>query len=193
MIRGGSILRPYVRSACCGMVLLLLCRFTEAQEAAVPLAAVPSVLLKGVVRNRNLKLVNGKEIHIGVLYKDAPAEAELVVAAFTAVPKTGLLGYTVVAKAIVFTTTADLLKNVETLSGLYIHSSMLTGLSTALQVTRSKNIPSLGGSRVFVEQGGALGVYQNQGKPKLILNLKSCRSEGISLDPAISYIATVIK
>jgi hypothetical protein len=70
---------------------------------------------------------------------------------------------------------------------------MQAGLSAIQQVSRGKKVISLSGSRTFIDQGLALGVYMKKRKPRLIINDRAGKIEGLDLSPAILLVATVIK
>ena len=181
-----------------GILLVLLPALISSQEAPIPLAEQSAILLKGLMRNRSLANSKGQTIHIGVLYKSidgAAAEASQIGAAFAEAGKDGAAKFAISAEPIQFESMIQLIKLLDTarFNGIYIHTSMLSGLSTVLQVTRGKKIASLGGSRAFVERGVSLGVYRKNNKPRLILNLQTCRIEGLDFDPSIALISTVLK
>ena len=57
----------------------------------------------------------------------------------------------------------------------------------------------IGGSRSqrgngeLVKQGLAMGVYLDKGSPRLIINRRAAKIEGLDLVPAIDFSATTIK
>lgn len=68
---------------------------------------------------------------------------------------------------------------------LYIDVSARGALSSLQQVTR--------GNGELVKQGLAMGVYLDKGSPRLIINRRAAKIEGLDLVPAIELIATTIK
>ena len=76
---------------------------------------------------------------------------------------------------------------------LYLDVSARGALSSLQQVTRGKKLLSLGGNGEMVKQGLAMGVYLDKGSPRLIINRRAAKIEGLDLVPAIELIATTIK
>ena len=60
-------------------------------------------------------------------------------------------------------------------------------------MTRGKKLLSLGGNGELVKQGLAMGVSLDKGSPRLIINRRAAKIEGLDLVPAIELIATTIK
>jgi hypothetical protein len=60
-------------------------------------------------------------------------------------------------------------------------------------VTRGRKLLSLGGNHDLVKQGLSMGVYLKKGVPRLIINQRAAKVEGLDLAPAIRLIATTIK
>ena len=63
----------------------------------------------------------------------------------------------------------------------------------APQGKRGRKLLSLGGNYDLVKQGLSMGIYLKKGVPRLIINQRAAKVEGLDLAPAIRLIATTIK
>lgn len=180
------------------LALLLMAGVSFGAESPVPIDRQVVVLLKALSYDRNLEKRSGERVNIAVLYKDgegAEAEAHELAEAFDKAGKDGIKGLPVTTQVVAFKSVEELLKQIEThgFNTLYIHPSLTFALSSVQQVTRSRKILSLSGTRKLVEQGLALGVYLDRGVPRLVMNARAGLVEGLVLDPAIILVATVIE
>jgi len=156
-----------------------------------------SLLLQAFKFDNNLKKWAKDGLKIAVVYSDVAAatEAEAIAAAFIQAGSRNIQGVSVEAHTTLFENTGQLLQHVESgkANAIYAHRSMQAGLSAIQQVSRGKKVISLSGSRTFIDQGLALGVYMKKNKPRLIINDRAGKIEGLDLSPAILLVATVIK
>lgn len=180
------------------LVLLLMAGTSFGEEVPVPIDRQAMVLLKALSYDRNLEKRSGERVNIAVLYQEeegAEAEAHELAEAFNKAGREGVKGLPVTAQVVAFKSVEELLKQVEAhgFNALYIHPSLISALSSVQQVTRSRKILSLSGTRKLVEQGLALGVYLDRGVPRLVMNARAGIVEGLALDPAVVLVATVIE
>jgi hypothetical protein len=166
----------------------------DAQES-VPVANQAELLLKAMSYDKNLLKRSGDGIRIAVVHRDADDDAAKLVKAFGVAGKDKVSGLAVNASAVPFSNVEDLLKQVDSNGHnvLYVHASTTTALSSIQQVTRGKKLLSVGGSKQLVEQGVSLGVYMKKSVPRLVVNQRSAKVEGLDLKPAIKLISTVVK
>lgn len=61
------------------------------------------------------------------------------------------------------------------------------------ELARGKKVLSIGANKGLVKKGMSLGVYLHKGKPRLVVNQRAAKVEGLDLEPAIKLISTVIK
>lgn len=178
-------------------LLTLLCLLPSAVFAqdAVPIAQQAKLLLKAISYDRNLKKRSGTEVHIAVIHQGANEAATEIVTALTAAGATKVKGLSVKATGQPFTDVQDLLKRVDAqkYNVLYVHPSALKAISSIQQVARGKKVLSMGANKGLVEKGLSLGVYLHKSKPRLVVNQRAAKVEGLDLEPAIKLISTVIK
>lgn len=161
----------------------------------LPAQQQASFLLKALSFDQNLANRCSDRVHIAVLYKgDKQAVAE-VVEAFNQTGQKGVHGIPVTSSALPFESVTALMKDVdkEGINVLYIHSSVAKASTSILQVSRGKKIPSFGSTRKLVENGASLGLYLLDGAPKLMVNLRASRIEGLALAAEFLGISTVLK
>ena len=173
-------------------VLLLLPAELVPQDAVAP-EKQANLLFKALGYDRNLKKRAPKGIRIAVVHQDAAAAP--IVAAFNKVGAAKVKGLPVAAMALEFKDVKTLLDkaNAGEFNMLYIDVSARGALSSLQQVTRGKKLLSLGGNGELVKQGLAMGVYLDKGSPRLIINRRAAKIEGLDLVSAIELIATTIK
>ncbi len=175
-------------------VLLLLPAELVPQDAVAP-EKQADLLFKALGYDRNLKKRAPEGIRIAVVHQNAVAAAAAIVAAFNKVGAAKVKGLPVAAMALEFKDVKSLLDkaNAGEFNMLYIDVSARGALSSLQQVTRGKKLLSLGGNGELVKQGLAMGVYLDKGSPRLIINRRAAKIEGLDLVPAIELIATTIK
>ena len=168
---------------------------TSRAQDEVPTDQLAKILLKAVSYDRNLKQRSSSGIHIGVVHKGAAKAAAAQVQALTAAGSGGIKGLSVKATAIEFSSVKEMLDQLEGqgLNILFVHPSASSAVSSIQQVTRGKKILSLGGNRKLVEQGFSLGAFMRKGAPRLVVNEKAAKVEGLDLEPAIRLISTFVK
>jgi hypothetical protein len=161
----------------------------------VPTARLAEILLKAVSHDRNLKKRSKSGIHIGVVHKGAAKAAAAQAAAFDTAGSDGVKGLSVKATVVEFSSVKKMLEQLESqgLNILFVHPSASSAISSIQQVTRGKKVLSLAGNRQLVEQGFSLGAFMRKGAPRLVVNQKAAKVEGLDLEPAIKLISTFIK
>ena len=176
------------------LVLLLLPAVIGAQEA-VPVDKQADLLLKAMGYDRSLKTRAPEGIRILVVHQGAAEAAGQIAAAFTAAGASKVKGLTVAASAGEFKDVKDLLQKADAgeFNVLFVDPSAKGALSSLQQVTRGKKLLSLGGNEDLVRQGLSMGAYLKKGVPRLIINQRAAKVEGLDLAPAIKLIATTIK
>jgi hypothetical protein len=176
------------------VVLLLLPAVIGAQDA-VPVDKQANLLLKALGYDRGLKKRAPEGIRILVVHHGAAKTAGKIAVAFTTAGTSKVKGLAVTASAAEFKDVKDLLQKADAgeFNMLFVDPSAKGALSSLQQVTRGRKLLSLGGNHDLVKQGLSMGVYLKKGVPRLIINQRAAKVEGLDLAPAIRLIATTIK
>lgn len=166
----------------------------SATESVSPERQV-EMLIKALTFDRKLHSRVSDSLTVGVVYSGPRADCDEVIKAFNADGIDATLGLPVKAVAIEFSSVESLLKQVKSLGldNLFIHSSAQRSVTSILQVSRSRNVPSFGDSIDMIEQGVSIGVCKVNGKPKLSINLRASKAEGMDLSVQLLKLAQVIK
>ena len=176
------------------VVFVCLTTVSHAEEE-VTVTERAALLLKAMSFDRNLERRAGASLHIAIVHIGQEAGAASTAEAFIAEGKKGLKGLPVSAAPLAFTKTETLLKQIQEMGidAIYVDPSASSALSSIQQVTRGKQVLSLGANRKLVEQGLSLGVYRAKKAARLVVNQRSAKIEGLDLAPAIKLISTIIK
>lgn len=152
-------------------------------------------LLKALSYDKNLEERSPEGVHIAVLYKGEKASPEEIVEAFNAAGENWGSDLSVKAETVPFNSVQSLIKLIDEkgINAIYIDLSAKLAITSIHQVTRASKVPSLVGSKELVKQGSALGVYLLKGKPKIAINLRASKIEGINIKAEILKVSTVIK
>jgi hypothetical protein len=163
--------------------------------AQAPVATQAELLLKAMAYDQNLAKRSGAAIHIAVIHGGDSTAAAAVVAAFLKAGAGGVAGLPVRAASTGFDSVQELLKRVDDAgySAIYVHESAMAALSSIQQVTRGRKLMSIGATRRLVEQGLSLGVFMQGDVPRLVINERSARVEGLDLKPAVRLISHIIR
>lgn len=152
-----------------------------------------ALMLRALGNDRSLP-GRGGALKIAVVHTaegeaDATATAERLAAAGRGMP-----ALKVTAHPVKFTSVAALLTQIreDRFTALYIHVSASQALISVVQVSRGAKIPSLGDTRDMIVRGAALGVEEAGGGPKLVINLRAAKAEGLDLPAGLLGLSTVI-
>ncbi len=176
------------------VVLLMLPAVIGAQDA-IPADKQANLLLKALGYDRALKNRVPEGIRILVVHQGAAETAGKTAAAFTTAGASKVKGLAVTAFVAEFKNVKDLLQKADAgeFNVLFVDPSAKGALSSLQQVTRGKKLLSLGGNADLVKQGLSMGTHLKKGVPRLIINQRAAKVEGLDLAPAIKLIATTIK
>lgn len=75
---------------------------------------------------------------------------------------------------------------------LYITPLRAYDISEIVEISRELDIITLSGVREFIEQGVGVGLGTRGGKPEIVINLQSCKDQGMDLSSEILKLATVL-
>jgi hypothetical protein len=76
---------------------------------------------------------------------------------------------------------------------VYVAAGLDDAVGTVSAAASQIKAATLTGRRKQVEQGAAVGVVAHNGKPRIVINLKSARALGMDLDVKILSLAEVLK
>ncbi len=165
----------------------------------VPASQQIPILLKAFTYDRGLKERLSPEMRIGVLYSSTDASSlaarDEVVSAFERLGKANFKGLPVTHSAI--ETPGDWVGRAHDkgINVLYITPGVdLEVLESVQEFSDQNKVVTMTGVLAYAEEGIACwGIYEQLGKPKLILNLKSCKSAGCKLDSRLLRRARVLR
>ncbi len=179
----------------CLLVGVLALPATVHSQESVPVDQQATILLKALSFDRNLTRRCPQGIHIAVLYIGDEKGPQEMAEAFNSAGKSGVRDLSVMSKACPFESVGELLEMIdrENINAIYIDPSIAIGISSVQQVTRAKKLPSFGSNKKQVEQGASLGVYMRDGAPKVVINLRASRVEGLRFGSGLLSISTVIR
>ena len=148
-------------------------------------------LVRALTHDRNLELGSKKTLRVLVVH-NAPDRAAAIVAALHGKKVEKLL---LSAHAAEFEDIAGLVELLDRggFGAVYVDTSALSALSSVLQATRSRKVPSVAEDPSMVERGVALGVHLVEGQPRIIVNLRAAKSEGSDFDANFLNVATVLR
>lgn len=178
----------------------VLCAFTlcaetsSAQEQLAPLEQ-SRILLRAFSFDRALLDRDRDGLVIAFLYANDSSESRAMRLAFEQLGADGIRNLPVNTIAIRFESVSVLLESIDTeaITAIYVPESLAPALSSILQVTRARGLPSLGSGRALVEQGVSMGAFVSETGAKLIVNRRSMQVENIDLPAQVLAIAEVIR
>lgn len=188
-----------------GMALVLACvvALAFATSAAAQVTQVPpvhqsAILLKALVYDRNLEARASGAVDV-MLIHDASSSKELLEktrSAFSALATKQLKGLAIRVHVHEYTSPKKLsaalaakqIDTVYTCEGLGGEA-----VDAITDLTRGANIASMTGTRDHIRKGVALAVLLHKGKPRLVVNLKASKAEGLDLKSTLLRVAVVIR
>jgi hypothetical protein len=152
-------------------------------------------LIKALSYDRGLEARTDDTLRLAVVYTGSADECSGIIRAFNEVDAKILDARAIRAEAVQFVSVEKLLAEIDNgqYSGLYIHRSAGRSITSILQVTRSRRLPSLAESIEMVRQGASLGVCSQNGRPKVAVNLRASNAEGMDLSSRLLKISDVIR
>ncbi len=76
---------------------------------------------------------------------------------------------------------------------LYLAPDLASETAAAIAAGTERRIPSLVATRPQFQEGATLGIVVRDGKPHILVNLKSARAFGMDLDPKLLQLAEVVR
>ncbi|RMH20324.1 MAG: YfiR family protein [Gemmatimonadetes bacterium] len=182
-------------SALAVLFALIACAPAAAAQQVVGPEKTAEFLLRALGYDRALPGRTGATVEIVLLYAEDESSVAELQAAFEAAGAGGVQGKPVSITPVRFESVAPLLDLVRSrkVAAVYIGADLATALSSIQQVTRASKVASMTGEPRLVEQGVSLGVIDDGGQPRITVNLRSSRVEGLQLSADLLGISKVIR
>lgn len=167
-------------------------------RAQVPPLHQSAILFKALAYDRNLESRASGTIDVLLVYDpSAPREAfEKTRSAFSAMSTKQLKGLSIRVHVHAYTSRESLsgVMGAKEIDTVYVCEGLSDkAVDVVTDVTRGSNIASMTGSRAHIKKGVALAVLLHKGKPRLVVNLKASKAEGLDLKSTLLRIAVVIR
>lgn len=157
---------------------------------------VASLLLRAMAYDRALKTRGSGPIRLTVLHGVEEGErAHSLADAFRAAAPRGIADRALEVDVLPFGGLKDLVGRVDRgeIGALFVTEGLEKQLSTILQVSRNRRIPTLTDHPGIVARGVSLGVYLEESQPKLMINLRATRAEGMDLSASVLQLARIVR
>jgi YfiR/HmsC-like len=186
-----------VRACLAAALALVCCVASGGAVQASPADDEAKILLRAISFDRALAARAGTEVVISVVY-DARArggerEREGRVLAFRKLSDRTIAG---LPMRVIWCDCSQSRPIDEALRGVdivYLTSGARDCVRAVTAVTRRLRIASLASGRALVEQGVTIGVTIENSRPRLLVNLKASKAEGLDLASQMLQLAEVIK
>ena len=194
--RGGGILGVMLLVAASGLGVSMS-GYVNAEDLPPPRQVV--ILLRALAYDGNLKSRAGDTINIAVIHKKGNSSSEqlanAMVQAFIGRQSTLVNGLPIVVEHVVYDDPSGLKKSIagSGLDFLYVCEGLEGDIDDIKDVTRRARVLSVGARQDYIEKGLSLGVFQNDGKSTILINLQATRLEGVSFASDLLGLANVIR
>jgi hypothetical protein len=171
-----------------------------AQEMVQPASVQVPIILKVLTYDRQFEARTQGAVTIGIIHDptdaiSARAMEDVSETLYEARDKT-VKRLPIKYFQIEYTGVADLRRFSEERSiSVYYLTPGLSAAAVAqvLEVSRERQVTSIAGVPAMVEAGVSVGIGERRGRPQILINLPSSRSEGCEFEASLLRIATVIK
>ena len=167
-----------------------------AQDMDVPIAVQIPVMLKVLSFDRQLRARAGGEIIVGVAYQSGNRASSLAredaVRLFSATHEVNGVPLRVVTIDLDHDDLTTVLKQ-HPLTALYIAPLRATDIAEVAATAREAGATTMTGVLRYVELGLAIGIGQQGGRPKIFMNLDSCRAEGADFPAELLKLAQIVR
>lgn len=153
------------------------------------------MLLRTLARAADAAGEKEAEIHVTVVHRGDAEGAKKAAGAFQAAGENGVEGHPVAVDVAEFTAVSELLSTIRSRgsTALYVHPSAARAANSLKQVSQAEKIASLGSNRELVERGCSIGVYSRAGTPKIAVNKRAMKVEGVQLSETYLSVVDVVK
>jgi hypothetical protein len=182
-----------------GFVVALLVAPAPARAQEVPPERQVLILGRALAYDDEIKNRAGDDVTIAVLAKTGNPASETLAATMLKAFR-GIGGVKVQGLGLKFTQLG--FSNGPTLQAslassnvdvLYVCAGLEGDLPAVIEATRKRRIVSIGSRPEHVDRGVALGVFQVDGKPTIVVNLPAAKAEGSAFSSDLLRLAKVIK
>jgi hypothetical protein len=176
-------------------LLLLLPLPSIAQTMPVEAERQVQILLKVLTYDRQFEAKAKDRLKVGIVYVDAdPASVKAADEIGTTLKKyedKTVRKVPITWVLIPYTTPAAVEQKIkaEGVSLLYIAPGNTKHLSELIRISQAHKLTSVTGVPEYVDKGVAVGVGFERDKPRIYINLASCKSEGSEFDASLLQIA----
>jgi len=181
-----------------GFVFLLS---TAAPAAAqeVPVERQVLILTRALAYDDDIKSRAGDDVMVAVLAKAgnpaSEAMAAALVKAFRGIGGIKVQGLPMKVTQVSYSNGPTLMSAAASqgVDVLYVCVGLEADLPAIIEVTRKRRNVSIGSREEQVQRGLALGVFQVDGKPTIVVNLPAAKAEGSAFSSDLLRLAKVIK
>jgi hypothetical protein len=182
-----------------GLIVALLRVATPAWAQDVPPERQVLILGRALAYDDEIKNRAGDDVTIGVLAKTGNSTSEAMAAtmlkAFRGIGGVKVQGLGLKFTQIGFTNGPALQSSLasQNVDVLYVCTGLEADLPAIIEATRKRKNVSIGSREEHVQRGLALGVFQVDGKPTIVVNLPAAKAEGSGFSSDLLRLAKVIK
>jgi hypothetical protein len=157
------------------------------------------ILTRALAYDDEIKNRAGDDVLIGVVSKvgnaASDAMAGAMLKAFRGIGGVKVQGLSLKFTQLAFTSgpalqAAAASQNVDV---MYVCAGLEADLPAIIEVTRKRRTISIGSREEHVQRGLAIGVFQVDGKPTIVVNLPAAKAEGSAFSSDLLRLAKVIK
>jgi hypothetical protein len=168
-------------------------------SAELPPGKQAIFLARVIAYDANLKERAAGAVNIGVLARkgdrDSEKMADALIKAFTPLETATLLGLPVRVSRLYFSGREALDRAVREggIDTLYVCSGLDANLADIKAVSRARKALTMASQEGHLKQGLSLGVFEQDGRNTIIVNLEANREEGVAFGPELLRLATVVR
>ncbi len=166
-------------------------------QAAIPAKLQAAIFMKVLSYDSNLKARSPSNVVIAIV-TDAQTSGRKsdIQSGFEAIAGKSIQGKTVKITAIDFKSGDQLNKDVKAAGAniLYVSKGAAEAtINAVIGLANSNSVPVLCDAESLVRKGIAVGLTIESGKPKIVVNLKTAKQQGMKLSSKVLQLAKVIK
>jgi hypothetical protein len=182
-----------------GFVVGLLVAPAPARAQEVPPERQVLILGRALAYDDEIKNRAGDDVTIAVLAKTGNPASEALAAtmlkAFRGIGGVKVQGLSLKFTQLGFSNGPTLQSSLASanVDVLYVCAGLEGDLPAVIEATRKRRIVSIGSRPEHVDRGVALGVFQVDGKPTIVVNLPAAKAEGSAFSSDLLRLAKVIK
>jgi hypothetical protein len=171
----------------------------RARADDVPSEQQVLILSRALVYDDNFKDRVGSEVRVAVLSKPgnttSEASAAAMIKAWKGVGNLKLAGLPLKVSALVWKDAATFGPAItaDAIDVLYVCPGLEANLGEIFEITRKRQVITVGSREDQVKKGVSLGVFLVGGRPTIMVNLPASKTEGASFSSDLLRLATVIK